>query len=656
MSYHNTSSRTSATTTTTTNAQGVAAPPGYHYMPDGSLMLDADHANTDVVVKQINDIVIDFNDIKAAGETRAFTVSGDNGAVFSLEITNEDDPKKYYNFHTNLFQTAKTKLSNVSISEGSYSGSIAFPAVTDADQYDILLLAESNYNTKHRKLRGARFADGSFDTNSSSGSNSLIVQKVIYQTLDVDFTIGTASRNSEISGSGLSNPVQTITTSRGKSVSLTPFSITVSVTAGALSIDRQPIETDLTMAAGRSISLQPINIPGENISQSIKTGTINGARTGAGGHDTVTIDEVAATVAAVGDRITGSDFLDARNVTVLTVSASTGKTFTTSVAITIADEETITFTNQKNYRWGIDSIHGLDVGMEIKATTGAQGNGFTGPATIEDYLDEITVFPNEANEYKIENVKLPGLDTLSAKPTITRNGTTNVATTVQTGNIILSQQAKNAFGLTTVDILAYGREKINTLTGYDVEISDLKAVLNTVTTTTTAAVNPADEVIPVTSKVGIVDKTTQTVNGSTKQSKLVVLDSVDGLGIGQSVGNADEDGTIQGIPKIVAINETTKTITLSTTQTLVDDATLIFPNSIISGPGIINNASVPYFVNTISTLNLTTSFNQTLEAGQTLTFTGAGNIVTITGNIKINKVGNEAVALKLDIDKFLTQH
>jgi len=653
MSYHNTSS-TNKSTTTTTSAQSKTAPPGYHYMPDGSLMLDADHVGANVVVKQINDIVIDFNDIKAAGETRGFTVSGDSGAVFSLEITNEDDPKKYYNFHTKLFQAAKTKLSNIRIVGSSYTGNIVFPAVTDADQYDILLFAESNYNTKHRKLRKVRLADGSFDANSSSGSNSLVVQKVIYQTLDVDFTIGTESKTGEISGSGLSSPVQTITTSRGKSVGLTPFSITVSVSAGALSIDRQPIETDLTMVAGRNISLQPINIPGENISQSIKTGTIDGAKTGSG--TTVTIVEVAATVAAVGDRITGSDFLDERNVTVLTVSASTGKTFTTSVAITIADGETITFTNQKNYRWGIDNMHGLDVGMEIKATTGAQGNGFTGPATIKDYLDEITVFPDEPNEYKIERAKVSGLDTLSAKATITRNGTTNVATTVQTGNITLSQQAKNAFGLTTVDIFAYGREKINKLTGFDVEISDLKAVLNTVTTTTTAAVNPADEVIPVTSKVGIVDKTTQTVNGSTKQSRFVVLDSVDGLGIGQSVVISDEDGNIQGIPKIVAINETTKTITLSTIQTLADDVTLIFPNSIISGPGIINDPSTPHFVNTISGDNLTTSFNQTLEAGQTLTFTGAGNIVTITGNIKINKVGNDAMQLKLDIDKFLTQH
>ena len=37
MSYHNTKKNT-------TNAQGKTAPAGYHYMPDGSLMSDAEHA------------------------------------------------------------------------------------------------------------------------------------------------------------------------------------------------------------------------------------------------------------------------------------------------------------------------------------------------------------------------------------------------------------------------------------------------------------------------------------------------------------------------------------------------------------------------------------------------------------------------------------
>ena len=44
MSYHNITTST-ATRQSTTNAQGKTAPAGYHYMPDGSLMSDIDHAN-----------------------------------------------------------------------------------------------------------------------------------------------------------------------------------------------------------------------------------------------------------------------------------------------------------------------------------------------------------------------------------------------------------------------------------------------------------------------------------------------------------------------------------------------------------------------------------------------------------------------------------
>ena len=634
-----------------TNSQGQTAPFGYHYMADGTLMSDAKHASLYADQKVITGFNMDYSDIKFAGENRKFTVSGDDGAVFSLEVTNEDSPKKYYNFQTHLFQATPTKLKNITISGGVYNGGILFPTVTDADKYDFYLFAETHHNTKHHLPRITYFKDGNIDINSSRGSNSNLVQKVLYQTADVTITINGYSGNAEISGSGYSASDQTITTSRNRSVSSTPFSITTSVTSGALTIDRQPIETDIMSFVSRN-TLAAVDIYNENISQSIKTGTIDGAKTGSG--LTVTIDEDASTVATVGDRITGSTFLDARNITVMTVSSSPNKTFTTNTAITIGDGETITFTNQLNYRWSLDNIHGLDYGMEIKATTGAQGNGFTGAATIKDYLDEITVFEGEANEYKIENVKLPALGTLNVKPTITRNASTNVATTVQTGNIILDQQAKIAFDISGINIFAYGREKINKLTGYDVEFTDLKAELNKVTTTTTAAVNPADPTIPVTSKVGIVDKTTQTVNGVTRESKDVVLDSVAGLGIGQSL-YAVSAGTLTGTPKIMAIDETNKKITLSTKQSFADGITLTFPNSIISGIGISNTAVNPY-VDTISSLNLEASVAQVLENGQTLTFTGAGDIVTITGNIKVNKVGNEDVSIRFDIDKFLTQH
>jgi len=711
-----------------TGAQGQIAPAGYHYMPDGTLMADALMSDTQpsplLDNKTIQSFDIDFNDIKEAGETRRFSVSGDNGAKFSLEVTNEDSPKKYYNFQTNLFQLAKTKLDNISISGGGgYYGNIVFPLVTDADKYDFVLF--TGENTKHSNYNEVRFEDDSIDINSSTGSNSIAIQKVIYQTLDVDITINGFSGSGLITSYNNAAPnavTQTITTSRGKSVATIPLSISVSVAAGALTIDRQPVDSDIFSSIdGYSIGDDPVDIPRENIyptvtftdtsgvtaavtsgaivpltsnvasnvviGDKITTPVITDTANGdfSSGATAITMDAAVATKMAVGDQVTGNAVLDAGLFTVASIDSTNvfslnssariddgitlsfsskinrdtttvlnlnpsgeAKEFTMSQDIQFRDNAVLSFSNRRNYRWPISNTHLLTPGMRVKANT---TNGFTDEVTIADYLDETIVFENDPKEQRFTNVKVPAIDTLKVKPTLTRNASTNVVATTQTGNITFNEQALKTLGSETIKIFGYGMDEINRITGYDVEFTDLKAELNTVTTTTTAAVS-ASTTIPVTSKVGIVDKTTQTVNGATTASADVVLDSVTGLGVGQSlyVGTG-----LVGTPTITAINETTKTITLSTDQTFADGITLTFPNSIISGIGIDPTVVNPY-VNTISSLNLTASVAQTLEDAQTFTFTGAGNIVTITGFVKINKVGNDAVALRFDIDKFLTQH
>lgn len=589
--------------------------------------------------KIIGGFDLDLKDIKAVGETREFAIIGTKDSVFSLEITNEDS--KYYNFQTNLFQTAKTKLNNVSVLNNSYSGRITFPTATDADQYDFTLTAEQG--TSHDSYTEVRFADGSIDINSSTGSNSNILKKVIYQTLDTTITLSNYSGGGLITG--FSNTDQTISASRGKSVIKTAFEIKATVSAGALTIDRQPLSSDIMAFVTRTIGSLPSKIPGENIYPTVTgTDTVNGAVTSG---TTVIMDTAVASTMSIGDRVTGNTALNA--VTATVVSLDSTYVFTLSQAIAIADGISLTFSNQRNYRWPVDNIHLLADGMKIKAD--AASNGFTDEVTIKEYLDQTTIFEGEINEKVIVNKRVPGLDTLSVQPTLTRNGTTNVETIVQTGNISFSEQALLTMKETAQKIFSYGPSEISRLTGYEVIFSDLKAVLNTVTTTTTAAVS-ASTTIPVTSKVGIVDKTTQTVDGATTASKDVVLDSVTGLGIGQSlyVGSG-----LVGTPTVTAINETTKKITLSTAQTFADGITLTFPNSIISGIGI-NKSVVNPYVDTISSLNLTSSVAQTLEDAQTFTFTGAGDVVTITGNIIVNNVGNEDVTLRFDVDKFLTQH
>ena len=73
-----------------------------------------------------------------------------------MEVRNGNN--YYYNFTTNRFQAAKSRLSDVELSSGSYQGSIIFPKVSSDDHYDIYFWAEKN--TRHAKYYESRFEDG----------------------------------------------------------------------------------------------------------------------------------------------------------------------------------------------------------------------------------------------------------------------------------------------------------------------------------------------------------------------------------------------------------------------------------------------------------------------------------------------------------------
>jgi len=140
MSYHNIAQNT-------TNTQGQTAPAGYHYMPDGSLMSDAEHASLYGGVKKITGFTIDNSDLTAVATSRNLTISGDGGAKFTLFISNED-VFKFYNFTTDAFATVETRLYGEIPSSGTYTKKIDFPTVTDDDQYDFQLAANTHHETE----------------------------------------------------------------------------------------------------------------------------------------------------------------------------------------------------------------------------------------------------------------------------------------------------------------------------------------------------------------------------------------------------------------------------------------------------------------------------------------------------------------------------
>ena len=678
MAYHNTNySVPSNARQSTTNDQGQTAPAGFHYMPDGTLMSDAEHAllygnqstkyynpyekdpiSDRVANKVIKSFDLDFKDIKAAGESRRFIISGDNGATFSLEIKNEDN--YYYNFQTQSFQVAKTGLINEVISGSAYNRTIKFPVVTDADQYDFYLFAIDTEDTKHSEYVEVRFDDGSLDINSSRGSNSNLMKKVIYQTLDVTITLASYSPNNTVTGT---IGTQTITASRNKGASKIPISFIFTATSTrTLSINRKPTANDIMAFVTPTIGSEPIDIPGEDIYPTATTAftgdDINGAVTSGAvvrmdntdlsavikvgdkittpvttdtvngdfesGAEAITMDSAVATKMAVGDQVTGNAQLDAgiytvasldstnvfslneaaqiadgttltfsskinRSTTTVTVveTGSVATDFTMSQDIQFRDNAPLTFYSRRNYRWPVDNIYGLQSGMRVHA--GSAG-GFSGIVTIKEYLDKITIFEGEANEERITKEKVASLDALDVKPVITRNASTKVATTVQTGNIVFNEQATYDLRGVTIKVFSYGPSEINRLTGYDLEFSDLAVALTEVTTTTTAStIGAPSTTVAVANRAGIMDS----------------ISSVSGIGINPAVAN----------PTVAA------------------------------GAGSVTGAGT-----------IVLSAAQELESGITLTFPGAGTIATITGYVKVNNAGNEDVTLRFDLEKRFTMH
>jgi hypothetical protein len=520
----------------TTNAQGQAAPAGYHYMPDGTLM-----RNADMQIKNISGFVLDTSDIKEAGETRGFAVVGDKGAEFILEIKNEDG--YYYNFVTNTFQAAQAKLDETIIG-GNYIAQVNFPPVTDEDQYDVFLYAKPG--TKHTLYNEVRFADGSVDLNSSSGSNSLMMQKVIYQYLDRTLTISTAARTSAFTPSASTN--NAITTSSGASKSKIPFTVTsTSATNQSFVILKQPSSSDVYSAFTRVVGEEPVTLPGENIYPAV-TGT-DTLRAASGTLVTMTAD--VANTMKVGDKVTGMASSIGSVVTVVsmypTEPNNTSKQFTASKSIDPTGLPVLSFSNQMNYSWPLDDTNKITQGMLV---THSSGDGAIVVDTIiSDYIDTLTILSGTENEQVITQNYASAIDSKGVKPTMVKGLVTS-----QTGNVVFNNQQQKLLAGDTINIVGYGEKYIADIDGYTVRFTDLAIALTEITTTTTSAVTGSTSV-PVTARAGI-RNTVSTVTGIGMNPALAAPTVNSGA-------TADSGGTI----------------VLSAAQTLENGITLTFPGA-----------------------------------------------------------------------------
>jgi hypothetical protein len=468
MAYHNISN----TQRSTVNAQGQSAPAGYHYMPDGTLMLDTEHSFiSDKVIRSFD---LDLSDLTYASETKYFTISGDNGAQFILEIKSGSN---FYNFTTNTFQAAASRLEKT-IASGSYKGSITFPTVVADGQYDIYLYAVPG--TTHAAYREVRFGDGSLDINDSSGSNSLMLQKVIYQYATIDLTISGYSPNFAISGV---NTPAIISTGRGKSSVRTPFSyvFTAGLASGyAVRVLKQPASSDVLAFIPPDIGAAPVTLPGENIYPAITaTALVNGAIIAPSPPTMNIILDTNVGTIKVGDRVTTTS-PHGLNDSIFTVTATNGTTTATlSPQLALADNLPLSFSNQMNYSWPVTNFADkIKAGMIVLY----DGVNVTAGTVVGDYEDTITIFENTEKKQVIVKNKIQAVDTKAQKPTIVKG-----LVTVQPGNITFNKQQVLALAGNTLKVGGYGESEILRVYGWDVRFTDLKVTLTAPTTTTTLA-------------------------------------------------------------------------------------------------------------------------------------------------------------------------
>tara|TARA_R110002020_G_C16285613_1_gene772090 strand:+ start:146 stop:2131 length:1986 start_codon:yes stop_codon:yes gene_type:complete len=659
MSYHNisTGGTPNSARQSTTNAQGQVAPIGFHYMPDGTLMSDIEHARL-YGEKIISNFDLDLSSLPAVETVRYFNITGTDGGSFMLEIKNEDN--YYYNFVTKSFQVAQTRLEDIITTQG-YTGSITFPAITDDDQYDVYLFATPG--TKHAQHTEVRFADNSVDINSSTGSNSLLIQKVIYQfatdlTLDLEFISPTSAIDIG------SFEKASFTSPRGSRTN-SSFSITCTVDslANAYQIIKQPTIDDLLAYNSYAIEAAGYeDLPGEDTFPVLtsSTNTINGAVSAASRivmdvaavtagqlvgdkittattSDTVdgavssgikvVMDNNVAGKMSRGDRVTGNALLDSKLVTVAALNPDTDnvKEFSMSEHVPIDDGTTLTFSS---------IVNRSDVTV-------------------------LAINPDDDNTFEIsisDNVSLMDGITLNFGNRKNYQWATDNTSRLSTGQqIIMDLSSTNA---TSGSIISNYE---NSITRTDEYGGSVKVILDT------APAIDTKNSKPVVTRGEIVSQTGNIV--FSKQQALAFGGgnfNIGGYG-------AEKILKVSGY-KINLTNLAIAPVTITTTTTSAINDNLVVPvasvNGVVDGvttvSGLGINASLadPKVVSrsvTSGAGDLTLDSIQTLEDDVTLTLAGAGQTVTITGNIEIIQSPPDSIpdgttlrTLYFDVEKLLS--
>ena len=601
--------------------------------------------------KIIRTFDLDLSNIPSSGESRSFTIVGDIEAKFTLEIK-DNTTNYYYNFFTNTFQLAAYRL-DVSLDSGSYNGYINFPAVTgSSDRYDINLLAK--HGTKHARYREVRFADGTVDINSSKGSNSLMLQKVIYQYSSLTLSLQGLSQNSTVLGAF---SIDTITLDRNKSAKKS-FSITATAPSHVSYSIRKAVESQdaLALITTTVDNGSPEALPGEDIYPDVtSTDTVDGDFTAGTATQLVLDTDVVGNI-AVGDKITIAT-TDLTDTVDGAVSSGVKVVMDNNVATKMAVGDRVTGSLS-----GITYAQ-LDASIITVAALNPDGDNAKEFSLSEAVaLDDAAVltFTPKCNRETFTVAALnPDEDNTKEFSYIDNAGGTSSRLGLRDGATLSFSNQKNKKWL-VADISSFQNNS---------EISGVNIVANTRNSNTineqtitnySAPFKSAENKKPTVSE-GLVTAQPGYVVFDTPQTLTLKNTTITTLGYNESSISSIYDYNVRFTNLAIALTPVTTTTTAavdsSTTVPVASVNGFLPGTTTISGIGIDAGVADP----TVSSRNVTSgtgnvvlSAAQTLESGVTLTLGNTGQIATITGDIEVVKAGTANQVIYFDLEKLLT--
>tara|TARA_R100000458_G_scaffold41801_1_gene39545 strand:- start:889 stop:3177 length:2289 start_codon:yes stop_codon:yes gene_type:complete len=519
------------------------------------------------------------------------------------------------------------------------------------DQYDIYLYAKPG--TKHVDYEEVRYEDGTIDLNSSIGSDSLMMQKVIYQETELLLTIQGYSPNATV---GFTNTTPaTVSVNRDKQSSeVTAFSASVTSSSGqSFKIVRQPTTDDILSFVERTVGSAPEALPGENeypterlafigddvngavttgtvvrmdavdlsaviavgdkITSRTTTDTVDGAVSSS---NRVVMDNNIATNTAVGDRVTGDGIPDSSLVTVAAINPDEDnvKEMQLSESVTISDGVTLTFSSKVNRSLTTVTVN----------ETSGTATDFTMSQAIQFRDNQpLTFSPRMNYQWPLDNI-----DGISG-------GMIVVPGTNVTENTTVSGYEDY---ITLFENTPQQERKVKNFT----EATDKKGKIPTMA-----------KGLVTTQEGNVIFNKQQPLRFSGDTLK------IGGYGILQikNVYGWEVEITNLKLELTTITTTTTAAVVSSTSVPVAAIDGILNSTSTVSGIGIDPSAAAPTVNsggNGTGTGTLVLSAAQNLESGATLTFSGAGKVATITGNIKVIKTGTGNPTLRFDLEKLLT--